>query len=98
MIPTVFNFAMRDSDPCGTYGDDLRSNEREGSLSRDAPPSDKSACGSRNVMVLDERTGVFPVAEADPGTDVRIEEITQERGNLTCRDQGHLQGQELLRG
>jgi hypothetical protein len=29
-------------------------------------------------MVLDERTGVLPVTEADPGADVGIGEISQE--------------------
>ena len=55
-----------------TYGDNLRSNEGEGSLGDDAPPSDKPSGGSGNVVVLNEWTGVFPVTETDSETNVRI--------------------------
>lgn len=76
--PINLNFEARKDDGCGTYSNNLCSNERESSLRNDAPPSNKSASGSRNVVVLDERTGVFPVTEADSGTSVRIEQISQE--------------------
>ena len=56
----------------GTYGDNLRSNKRKSSLGYDAPISDKPTGGSRNTIVLNEGTGVFPVTESDSETNVRI--------------------------
>lgn len=82
MMPTGFDSTTRNDDACDAYGDDFGSNEREGSLGNDTPPSDKSACGSRNVIVLDERTRVFPVTEADSETSVRTEEIIEKQCTL----------------
>ena len=62
---------MGKHDARGTYGDDLRSNKRESSLGDDAPPSDKPTGGSRNTIVLNEWTRVFPVTESDSETNVR---------------------------
>ena len=59
-------------DGCDTYSDNLRSNEGEGSLGDDAPPPEKPAGGSGNAMVLNERAGIYPVAETDSEINVRI--------------------------
>ena len=59
-----------------TYGDDLRSNERERSLGDDAPPPDEPTGDSGDAMVLDERAGIFPVTESDPEINVRIFDIS----------------------
>jgi hypothetical protein len=74
MIPSDFNSATRKYDGWSTYSDNLRSNEGEGGLRGDTPPANESARGTRNVMVLDKRTGIFPVAEADPKIYARVEE------------------------
>ena len=63
---------MQNQGRCGTYGDNLRSDKGEGSLGDDAPPSDKPAGGSRNVMVLNEWTRFFPVTETNSEANVRI--------------------------
>ena len=57
---------------CGTYGDDLGPDEREGSLGDDTPPSDEPTGCSRDPIVLNERTGVFPITETDSETIIRI--------------------------
>ena len=59
-------------DAWGTYSDNLRPNEREGRLGDDTPPSNKPTSGSRNLVVLHERAGVFPVTESDSEKHVRI--------------------------
>ena len=58
----------QDHGACGAYGDNLRSNEREGSLRDDGPPCGEPTGSSRNAMVLGERAGVFPITETDSGT------------------------------
>ena len=95
MIPSDFNFATRNHDECSAHSDDLGSNEGEGSLRTDTPPSNKSAGGTRNIIILDEWTGIFPVAETNSETNVRVENKAEpERRNLTYHDLVHLQGQE----
>ena len=73
MIPYDFNFTIQNRGECSAHSDNLRSNKGEGSLRGDTPPPNKSAHGTRDIVVLDERTGVFPVAEANSETNVRIE-------------------------
>jgi hypothetical protein len=53
--------------PCGksTYGNNLRPDERECSLSHHSPPAQEAALCARNAMVLDEWARVLPVAETD---------------------------------
>ena len=72
MIFSSLCSVTQNHDAQDTYSDDLRPNEGEGSLGDDAPPSDKPAGSSGNVMVLDEWTRVFPVTETDSETNVRI--------------------------
>ena len=57
---------------CGTHGDDLGSDEREGSLRDNAPPSNEPTGCSRDPIVLNERTGVFPITETDSETIISI--------------------------
>ena len=72
MIPSSLSSITRNYNTRCTYGDDLRSNEREGSLGDYAPPSNEPTGGSRNIVILDERAGIFPVTETDSGKNVRI--------------------------
>jgi hypothetical protein len=65
-----FNIVTRKDNGCGAYSDNLSSDEGERSLGDDTPPPGESARGSRNIIVLDKRTRVFPVSETDPGTEM----------------------------
>lgn len=71
MMPSSLSSMMWGHGACGTHGDNFRSKEREGSLRDDAPPSGKPTGGSRNVMVLDEWAGIFPITETNSGTKLR---------------------------
>jgi len=71
----------RNRDTCGTYGDNLRSDEGEGSYRGDAPPPNKPAGDSGNIMVLNERAGIYPVTETDPEINVRIPGTTSRVGS-----------------
>ena len=49
----------------GTYSNNFRSDERECSLRHDSPPGEETPFVSRNVVILNERTWMFPIAESD---------------------------------
>ena len=46
----------------------------------DAPPPNESASGSRDIMILDKRARVFPIAEAESKeTNTNIEKLISAR-------------------
>ena len=48
-----------------TYGNDLSANEGERRLREHREPTEETTLRAGNIVVLDERTGVFPVTETD---------------------------------
>lgn len=47
------------------YGNDFGTDESKGSLGHNSPPTKESTFSTGNALVLDKRTGIFPVPEAN---------------------------------
>ena len=73
------------------YGDNFGTDERESSVVEDGPPPEEPSLGAGYSLVLNERTGVLPVAEPDSiviGTTSKVDDNAQydETGNCEYLD------------
>jgi len=69
------------------YRNDLRTNEREGSVVKDGPPPEEPTLCAGYPFVLSKRTWVLPVAETDTimvGTTSEVKDETQDDETGDC--------------
>jgi hypothetical protein len=63
-----------------THGDDLGAGHREGCLGHNGPKPKETPFRASYAIVLDERTGVFPITETDAvviGASPEVEDKSQ---------------------
>ena len=75
-------------------GDDLGAQVGVRSVRHDGPPAKEAALGAADVVVLRERTGVFPVAEAETVVVGASSEVEYDAKNDEPGNRQHLYGCE----
>lgn len=69
-----------------THSDDFSTKKREGCLGQHSPPAKEATFCAGDTIELDERTRVFPIAEAETiviRTTAEVKDYTQN--DQTCR-------------
>jgi hypothetical protein len=64
-----------------THGDDLGTNEREGCLGQNSPKTEETPFRAGNIVILNKRTRVFPIAESETfviGASSEVEDNSQD--------------------
>ena len=75
-----------------TYGDNLRSDERERSLGHDSGPPKETTLRTRDIIILNKRPWVLPVAEADSVVVWTSTQIQNNAQNEETNDSNDLDG------